>query len=104
MTYQLQQHHHWGGKHPLGLEGSKMNAIVLLIIAVTGVCSLETGKLWKQYKVNFQKKYSNEQEENKRFTIFQEKICEIQEHNDRYNKEEVSCYMGINQFSDLTHE
>ncbi|CAH1110878.1 unnamed protein product [Psylliodes chrysocephalus] len=81
-----------------------MKAFVLLIIAITAVYSLETGKLWKEYKVNFQKKYTNEQEENRRFKIFQEKIREIQKHNDRYNKGEVSYYMGLNQFSDLTHE
>ncbi|KAG5680027.1 hypothetical protein PVAND_009560 [Polypedilum vanderplanki] len=57
-------------------------------------------KQWEDYKLKFNKKYSDE-EDPERFAIFTETLKQIEEHNEKYNKGEVSFSMGVNQFADL---
>ncbi|CAG9860774.1 unnamed protein product [Phyllotreta striolata] len=81
-----------------------MKIFVFLLLGVAAVSSLEAERLWNKFKVDFQKNYQNVEEETNRFQIFQDKLREIEEHNARYDRGEVSYYLGINQFSDYTHE
>nr|XP_023027467.1 cathepsin L-like proteinase [Leptinotarsa decemlineata] len=53
---------------------------------------------------NYSKTYKSLREEKFRFNIFQEKLREIKSHNEKYKKREVSYFLRVNQFSDLTTE
>lgn len=56
-------------------------------------------------QLKFHKSYHNEQEEQVRLQIYLEKKQFVEEHNQRFQKGEVSFKLGINQFSDmLAHE
>ncbi|KAL1131617.1 hypothetical protein AAG570_011231 [Ranatra chinensis] len=55
-------------------------------------------------EVQHKKAYSNEDEEKERFDIFKENKKKIDEHNEKYEKGEVTWKMGLNAFSDLKPE
>lgn len=55
--------------------------------------------LQSQHKKNY-----NADEEAKRKAIFKENLDKINEHNERYEKGEVTYIMGVNKFADLTEE
>ncbi|XP_078322730.1 procathepsin L-like [Crassostrea virginica] len=57
---------------------------------------------WKEFKILHGKSYIGE-EEFLRFEIFMENIQKIEEHNKMYHLGKKSYYMGVNQFSHLTH-
>ncbi|XP_078322733.1 procathepsin L-like [Crassostrea virginica] len=57
---------------------------------------------WKEFKILHDKAYVAK-EEIYRFEIFRENVQEIEEHNKLYHLGKKSYYMGVNQFSDLTH-
>ncbi|KAJ8922401.1 hypothetical protein NQ315_004346 [Exocentrus adspersus] len=58
---------------------------------------------WINFKTEHGKSYEAE-EEAKRFSIFQENLKKIEEHNKRYEAGEVTYKQGINKFADLTPE
>nr|CAI5850762.1 unnamed protein product [Callosobruchus analis] len=54
--------------------------------------------------INHGKTYGSLLEEQKRFSIFESNLRDIEEHNERYERGEVSYSMKINQFGDMTKE
>ncbi|KAG5876323.1 hypothetical protein JTB14_004150 [Gonioctena quinquepunctata] len=59
---------------------------------------------WLAFKQTHGKTYKSLAEERTRYGIFEGNLREIEEHNTRYDNGEVSWYMGVNQFTDMTHE
>ncbi|RZB39320.1 Inhibitor I29 and/or Peptidase C1 domain containing protein, partial [Asbolus verrucosus] len=53
---------------------------------------------------DFKKQYATPLEEIKRFKIFQANVAEIEQHNEKYARGEVTYTKGINQFGDKTDE
>lgn len=54
-------------------------------------------------QIEYSKKYENEAEERKRMLIFMENQNKINEHNQRYDNDEVTFKLAMNKFGDLTH-
>lgn len=63
-----------------------------------------TEHLFTAFKQLHKKTYENEYEERMRRQIFEVHVSHIKEHNMKYAKGEKSYYLGVNQFSDLTHQ
>uniref|UniRef100_A0A6P7HBA2 Cathepsin L-like proteinase n=1 Tax=Diabrotica virgifera virgifera TaxID=50390 RepID=A0A6P7HBA2_DIAVI len=55
------------------------------------------------FKAEFSKKYGLA-EDKFRFQLFQKKLREIEQHNEKYEKGEIGWSKGINQFSDWTDD
>lgn len=55
-------------------------------------------------KSKYGKNYQNGTEDSKRMDIFLKNKQKIDEHNEKHSKGSVSFKMGVNKFSDLTHE
>ncbi|XP_045197720.2 procathepsin L-like [Mercenaria mercenaria] len=60
--------------------------------------------IFSSYKKIHNKKYEDENEEAMRHEIFKVNVNHIRAHNLLYAKGEKSYYLGVNQFSDLTHQ
>ncbi|XP_050517471.1 protein CTLA-2-beta-like [Diabrotica virgifera virgifera] len=58
---------------------------------------------WSKYKKAFYKSY-DEEEDAKRFALFEKRYYEIIEHNKKYEAGEVSWSKGLNPMTDLTDE
>lgn len=69
---------------------------------------LEIGRdiehIFSDFKIAHSKKYESPEEEEVRKQIFTVNVKHIQEHNKRYTTGEKSYYLGVNQFTDLTHK
>lgn len=61
-------------------------------------------KEWESYKTKFEKSYEGQDEEQQRKATYFENVKTMEEHNQKFEKGEVTWSMGINQFSDLTKE
>ncbi|KAG5876324.1 hypothetical protein JTB14_004151 [Gonioctena quinquepunctata] len=59
---------------------------------------------WVAFKQTHGKTYKSLAEERTRYGIFGSNLRKIEEHNTRYDNGEESWYMGVNQFTDMTHE
>lgn len=57
---------------------------------------------WNEYKTKFNKKYSDDNEDNYRFKIFLESKHLIAKHNQKFASGSVSYTIGLNQFADKT--
>lgn len=66
------------------------------------VNALSTKQQWESFKRNHNKSYAHVLEENYRLSVFRLNLKKIEEHNARYQKGEVSYYMGVTKFADLT--
>ncbi|XP_031779205.1 crustapain isoform X1 [Nasonia vitripennis] len=77
--------------------------IVALLMAVVVVQVLADDE-WEQYKIKFNKKYANPEEEQRRYKIYLDTKKKVEEHNVKYNNGEVSFSLGINHFADRTPE
>lgn len=54
--------------------------------------------------MKFKKEYPDIDEEKRRKELFVKNLQFIKEHNEKYEKGEITYQCGINQFSDLTEE
>ncbi|XP_065221425.1 procathepsin L-like [Planococcus citri] len=59
---------------------------------------------WTSFKIQHGKEYEAEEEDKRRMKIFLDNERKIAEHNELYEKGEVTYKQGINKFSDLTNE
>lgn len=58
---------------------------------------------WNLFKHEFQKNYEDNLEHDMRFRIFKDNVRAIENHNARYRNDLETYELGINQFSDLSH-
>nr|CAH7748576.1 unnamed protein product [Callosobruchus chinensis] len=77
-----------------------------LIIVAAILVSAQARHLeaWEQFKIEHGKTYGSLLEEQERFSVFQSNLRDIEEHNERYERGEVSYMMKINEFGDMTKE
>ncbi|KAK9887526.1 hypothetical protein WA026_023248 [Henosepilachna vigintioctopunctata] len=59
---------------------------------------------WEKYKKDFNKKYDTAELDALHKEIFARSVKEVEEHNAKFAKGEVTYTKGINQFSDMTDE
>ncbi|XP_055297299.1 procathepsin L-like [Sitodiplosis mosellana] len=59
---------------------------------------------WITYKFKHGKGYRNYFEDTRRMNIYLENSIRVRQHNERFNRGEVSYRYGLNKYSDLTHE
>ncbi|XP_030745268.1 cathepsin L-like proteinase [Sitophilus oryzae] len=59
---------------------------------------------WINFKSKFNKSYDSEEEEQKRYQIFQDNYDKVVEHNKKFEAGEESSSLAINQFSDQSQE
>lgn len=84
----------------------RLTLLLKLIIARFNIQERQyTDKITLLYfKEHHNKIYETYSEEQKRFTIFQRNVLNIEQHNVRYENGEESYFMGVNQYADLTSE
>ncbi|XP_014239946.1 protein CTLA-2-beta isoform X1 [Cimex lectularius] len=58
---------------------------------------------WESWKVTYSKSYATPEEEAKRKEIWETTKKRVKEHNEKYEKGEVTFKMGVNQFADLLY-
>ncbi|KAJ8921570.1 hypothetical protein NQ315_010475 [Exocentrus adspersus] len=81
-----------------------MRFLVVLASVILAINAANDVELWQEFKQKFGRDYRNLREEKVRFSTFQSNLRTIEEHNEKYNNGEVSYYMGVNQFTDLSPE
>uniref|UniRef100_A0A6P7GVT5 Cathepsin L-like proteinase n=1 Tax=Diabrotica virgifera virgifera TaxID=50390 RepID=A0A6P7GVT5_DIAVI len=81
-----------------------MRFLILLAVLAVAVNATSIHQQWATFKVNHSKKYGHLKEEQVRFQVFSKNLRKIEEHNARYQNGEVSFYLGVNQFADMTSE
>ncbi|KAJ3641087.1 hypothetical protein Zmor_027607 [Zophobas morio] len=78
--------------------------LALVIVATLAAPKSPLHKKWADFKLTHKKQYSNPLEEVRRLAIFKDNLAQIEEHNAKYAKGEVTYSKAINQFGDLTKE
>ncbi|XP_060234692.1 protein CTLA-2-beta-like [Meriones unguiculatus] len=58
---------------------------------------------WEEWKMKFRKAYSPDEEGHRR-AVWEDNKKKIEEHNAEYEQGKTSFLMGLNEFSDMTHE
>lgn len=83
-----------------------MKSLVLFVCLVyTVFASLEEDReQWANFKTEHGKSYRNQQEEKLRFSIFQENVRKIEDHNKQFTAGNTTYTMGINRFADFTQD
>nr|UHM21909.1 cathepsin L4 [Zabrotes subfasciatus] len=76
--------------------------IVAALVLVADALSVK--EEWQQFKMDHGKTYRSLREERHRFSIFQDNLQLIQEHNEKYDKGEVTYALKITEFADMTHQ
>nr|CAI5846048.1 unnamed protein product [Callosobruchus analis] len=78
----------------------------LLIVAVLVLVAdaLSVKEEWQQFKLDHGKTYRSLVEEKLRYSIFQDNVRKIREHNGKYDKGVVSFAMKVTQFADMTEQ
>jgi len=81
-----------------------MKFLVVLSALCVAINALSDHAAWSDFKLTHKKGYQNKLEEQLRFQVFQDNLKRIEEHNAKYNNGEVSYYLAVNQFADMTAE
>ncbi|KAG5876327.1 hypothetical protein JTB14_004154 [Gonioctena quinquepunctata] len=83
----------------------RMKLLAIFSAVLLTVANASTDReQWVAFKQTHGKTYKSLAEERTRYGIFEGNLRKIEEHNSRYDNGEVSWYMGVNQFTDMTHE
>jgi hypothetical protein len=80
----------------------KLFIFALLVLAVTAISS--DWEQFQSFKVKYGKTYTNKVEEVKRFNIFKDNLRIIEVNNAKFEQGLVSYQLGVNQYTDWTHE
>jgi len=64
----------------------------------------DLSKAWAEFKFEFKKTYSTLREDERRMKIWLENLLHIENHNVKYNNDEVTYSLKMNIFGDLTNE
>ncbi|KAJ8921568.1 hypothetical protein NQ315_010473 [Exocentrus adspersus] len=81
-----------------------MRVLVILASVVLAINAATDRELWTEFKQNFGRDYRNLREEQLRFSVFQNNLRNIEEHNEKYNNGEASYYLAVTPFTDMTTE
>ncbi|KAJ8921567.1 hypothetical protein NQ315_010472 [Exocentrus adspersus] len=81
-----------------------MRVLVILASVVLAINAATDRELWTEFKQNFGREYRNLREEQLRFSVFQNNLRNIEEHNEKYDSGEESYYLAVTPFTDLTTE
>ena len=90
----------------------EMNLLIFIaILSASSVLAVPHGLVinedlndeWETFKINFNRKYDPLTEISRRL-IWEDNLKYIQQHNIEYDLGKHSYYLGINEFSDMTHE
>ncbi|CAH1966754.1 unnamed protein product [Acanthoscelides obtectus] len=81
-----------------------MKSLVLVATLVLVACASSIKEEWQQFKLIHGKTYRSLVEDKHRFSIFQDNVRKIQEHNKKYESGEVSYAMKVTQFADMTQQ
>ncbi|VEN51728.1 unnamed protein product [Callosobruchus maculatus] len=76
--------------------------LLLVAVLVLVADALSVKEEWQQFKLDYGKTYRSLVEEKLRFSIFQDNVRKIKEHNGEYDKGVVSYAMKVTQFADMT--
>ncbi|XP_030746899.1 cathepsin L-like proteinase [Sitophilus oryzae] len=77
---------------------------LIFFVNVLSASQMTDKEEWTLFKSTHGKNYQTEEEEQRRFQIFQDNFKKIKEHNEKYERGETTYTMGINKFADLTPE
>ncbi|CAG9833885.1 unnamed protein product [Diabrotica balteata] len=77
--------------------------IVLTALFIGDINCNSDHSVWTEFKTKHSKNYSVHEEQT-RFSVFQENLRKIEQHNARYKKGEVSYFLNITKFADWTKE
>ncbi|CAH1966751.1 unnamed protein product [Acanthoscelides obtectus] len=81
-----------------------MKSLVVVATLVLVACASSIKEEWQQFKLTHGKTYRSLVEDKNRFSIFQDNVRKIQEHNEKYESGEVSYAMKVTQFADMTQQ
>ncbi|CAH1108832.1 unnamed protein product [Psylliodes chrysocephalus] len=81
-----------------------MKFIIVAFVCIIGINALSEKEQWLTFKQNHGKNYKNIAEENYRFSVFQNNLRQISEHNERYTNGETTYFLGVNKFADRTSD
>ncbi|CAH2014506.1 unnamed protein product [Acanthoscelides obtectus] len=81
-----------------------MKSLVVVATLVLVACASSIKEEWQQFKLTHGKTYRSLVEDKNRFSIFQDNVHKIQEHNKKYESGEVSYAMKVTQFADMTQQ
>ncbi|CAH1100333.1 unnamed protein product [Psylliodes chrysocephalus] len=82
-----------------------MRCSVSIFLAILAIASaLNDHEEWMHFKQNHGKMYKDRVEENFRFSVFQDNLRKIEEHNEKFDQGLSTFKMGMNLFGDLTAE
>uniref|UniRef100_A0A336KN08 CSON013185 protein n=1 Tax=Culicoides sonorensis TaxID=179676 RepID=A0A336KN08_CULSO len=80
-----------------------MMKVIVLFLVITVVSCLPA-KDWNSWKSEHGKKYKNDSEENLRKKVFERNFKEVEDHNAKFERGEVTYRKSLNKFADLTNE
>ncbi|CAH1098822.1 unnamed protein product [Psylliodes chrysocephalus] len=74
------------------------------IISIAACAELSDLEHWTNFKTTFNKTYGQSKEEIKRYSIFQNNLRKIEDHNKKFLNGETTWEMGITRFADWSEE
>ncbi|KAL3284568.1 hypothetical protein HHI36_018725 [Cryptolaemus montrouzieri] len=77
---------------------------IFLVVVTLAVSIVNLDSQWEEFKKTYNRTYASPEEEALRKEIFTQNLLEIQEHNEKFAKGEVSYEQGVNDFADITDE
>ncbi|KAJ8984234.1 hypothetical protein NQ317_007466 [Molorchus minor] len=81
-----------------------MKFLVIFASVVLAISATTDQELWLQFQKTYGREYRNLREAQVRFTIFQQNLRKIEEHNAKYEAGEKSYYLGVTRFADKSEE
>lgn len=86
-----------------------MKVLLILVLAVFYTAQAISPRQfvleeWESFKSQYNKEYESSEEERYRLNVFMENSLEIAKHNEMYSRNEVTYEVGLNEYSDMTHE
>lgn len=82
----------------------KLRHIVSAVFLIGLASSAEIDEKWKRFKKDFNKRYESEDENYKRFKVFEKNCQHFSEHNERFSRGKTSFTMDVNRDADLTFD
>ncbi|RZB45739.1 Peptidase C1 and/or Inhibitor I29 domain containing protein [Asbolus verrucosus] len=85
-----------------------MKLLIILFVTIYACQALLTqptvSETWNNFKRSHRRRFSNSREERFRKTVFQKKLQQIEDHNERFKLGMETYEIGVNEFTDYTEE